>query len=93
MQRPNKQFIYSPVEKSLSGKAWCGLFNSAIINWFYFILSAEELMHHGSKEAKLPETGGIKYYGPEESDEQKSSVKKALDQYHQILHEERICRK
>lgn len=57
------------------------------------MLSAEELMHHGSKEAKLPETGGIKYYGPEESDEQKTSVKKALDQYHQILHEERICRK
>lgn len=59
-----------------------------------FVLSAAEIIDEGNKPSHLPDHGGLKYFKVEESsDEQKQTVKHALQQYSEALKEQRVCRK
>ncbi|XP_065661085.1 tRNA-splicing endonuclease subunit Sen54 isoform X2 [Hydra vulgaris] len=57
------------------------------------MLSASELLDYCYQKSVLPESGGLKDYSPDGSEEQATALKIALDQYYNILCEQRICRK
>lgn len=59
-----------------------------------FLFSAEEILSEGNKPGQLPDHGGLKYFKYEENnEEQKETVQNALQQYSDVLKEQRVCRK
>jgi len=57
------------------------------------MLSAAEIILQSKKDSSLPDSGGQKCFGFNNTEEHQQSVKHALDELSKFLHEERICRK
>lgn len=55
--------------------------------------SAEEVLQQGYKTATLPDFGGQKYFTPTADPVEQADVERAIGQYEQLVHEERVTRK
>lgn len=57
------------------------------------MLGANEIIEQSKKETSIPNIGGIKYYAPNDSQQQKDDLSVALNEYNKLLNEERITKK